>query len=314
MSTSVMAYQLERVDEWPQVPEGVEIVEAPGVAVNSADRVYVLTRNPEHPILVFEADGTFVISFGAGIFTNRAHGISIGPDDCVYCADDGTHTVTKFTPDGQLLMTLGTPGEPAPRWSGAPFNRPTHATPSPTTGDLFITDGYGNARVHRYTAQGEHVLSWGESGSDTGQFIIPHDVVVDDRDRVYVADRECNRIQVFEPDGTFLTEFSDVHRPDGITLGPDGHLWVAELGPAVSVISDAPGVGRRLSVLTLSGELLGRYGDPMAGEGPGQFTAPHGIAVDSAGAVYVSEVSWTIRGQYLDPPRRLRSLSKMVPV
>jgi DNA-binding beta-propeller fold protein YncE len=314
MSTSVAAYEFQRVEEWQAIPDGVDIVEAPGVAVNSAGRVYVLTRNPEHPVMIFEADGTFVTSFGQGSFTNRAHGISIGADDAVFCADDGVHTVTKFAPDGTLLLTIGTPNEPAPRWSGEPFNRPTHATPSPATGDIFVTDGYGNARVHRYTAEGEYVLSWGDSGTDPGEFIIPHDLLVDDEGRVFVADRECNRIQVFEPDGTLLEIFGDIHRPDGITFAPDGNLWVAELGPAVSVIQDAPNIGRRLSILTHGGELLGRYGDRLEGEDAGHFTAPHGIAVDATGAVYVSEVSWTIRGRNLEPPRRLRCLSKLLPL
>jgi streptogramin lyase len=314
VTTSITAYEFDRVDEWPSMPPGVEVLEAPGVAVNAAGRLYVLTRNPEHPVMIFEPDGTWVKSIGQGSFTDRAHGISIGPDDSVYCADDGNHTITKFSPEGELLMTIGTPNQPAPRFSGNPFNRPTHASPSPNTGDLFITDGYGNSMVHRYTADGEYVLSWGGSGIDAGQFIIPHDIVVDDEDRVYVADREAHRIQVFEPDGTFITMWCNIHRPNGITLAPDGNIWVAELTPAVSVVSDAPGVGHRISVLDLAGNLLGRYGSEIEGEGPGQFTAPHGIAVTEAGDVYVSEVSWTIRGQYLDPPRRLRSLSKLVPV
>jgi DNA-binding beta-propeller fold protein YncE len=261
--------------------------------------------------LVFEADGTFVQTFGQGVFTNRAHGISIGPDDMVYCADDGTHTITKFSPTGELLLTIGTPGEPAERFSGRPFNRPTHATFSPVTGELYITDGYGDACVHRFTAEGEYIQTWGSSGIDAGQFIIPHDLVVDSEGLLYVADREAHRIQVFEPDGTFIKMYNNIHRPDGLTLGRDGNLYVAELNAAVSVVNDAPGLGHRISVLSLSGELLGRFGDALEGDGPRQFVAPHGIAVDSRGDLYVSEVSWTIRGQYLDPPRHIRTLSKL---
>jgi DNA-binding beta-propeller fold protein YncE len=302
---------LEQVADWPRLPPELDIVEAPGVAVDSRDRVFVLTRNPESPIIVLGADGVYETSFGQGTFTTRAHGLSIGPDDCLYCADDGRHTVTKFSPEGELLMTIGVPDLPAPRWSGQPFCRPTHATPSPVSGDIFVSDGYGNARVHRFTAEGEHVLSWGSSGIDPGQFIIPHDVLIDEDEHIYVADREANRIQVFEPDGELLEIFYNVHRPDGLAFGLDGSIYVAELSPAVSVIEDAPGAGHRISVLSRTGELLWRFGAPDAGEGPSQFIAPHGIAVDSTGDVYVAEVSWTIRGRNLDPPRQLRSLSRL---
>src|SRR3954447_3884828 len=140
-------FTYEALESWQKLPDGVTLTETPGVAVNSQDRVYALTRNTSHPVMVFEADGTFVFSFGEGVFSQRTHGILIGPDDAVYCADDGTHTITKFSTDGKLLMTIGERNHPAPAWSGQPFNRPTHAAVSPVTGNLYISDGYGNSRV-----------------------------------------------------------------------------------------------------------------------------------------------------------------------
>ena len=303
-------FRYEALESWQRLPDGVRLTETPGVAVNSQDRVYAMTRNTAHPVMVFEADGTFVFSFGEGIFSQRTHGILIGPDDSVYCADDGTHTITKFTPDGTLLMTLGERNQPAPRWSGQPFNRPTHAAVSPKTGHLFVSDGYGNSRIHKYTADGEYILSWGEPGIDAGQFIRPHNIAVDDQDRVYVADRECHRVQVFDADGSFLTMFSNIHRPDGMTIGPDGNIYIGELN-GMPGVDDAPGLGHRVSIVSREGKLLARIGDPIEGEGPGQFIAPHGVAVDSHGDIYVGEVSFTIRGSKLDPPRELRSLSKL---
>ena len=234
----------------------------------------------------------------------------IGKDDSVYCADDGTHTITKFSAEGELLLTIGSPGEPAEKWSGKPFNRPTHAAVSPTTGDIFISDGYGNSRIHKYTSDGQHVLSWGEPGVDAGQFIRPHNIAVGPDDRVYVADRECHRVQVFDLDGGFITMWHDIHRPDGMTVGPDGNIYIGELGGGLGV-DDAPGLGHRVSILSPEGEQLARFGDRREGEEPGKFIAPHGIAVDSHGDVYVAEVSYTIRGQKMDPPRELRSLSKL---
>ena len=303
-------FRYEHMEEWHILPKGVRLIETPGVAVDSGDRVYALTRNTQHPVMVFDSQGNFLSSFGSEVFSDRTHGIMIGPDDSVYCADDGTHTITKFSPEGGLLMTIGTRGRSSDRWGGEPFNRPTHAAVSPVSGDIFISDGYGNSRVHRYTADGQYVLSWGEPGIDAGQFIRPHNIAVDAEDHVYVADRECHRVQVFDGDGIFITMWSNIYRPDGMTIGPDGNIYIGELN-GIDGVDDAPGLGHRVSILSPQGELLARLGDPVEGEEPGRFTAPHGIAVDSFGNIYVGEVSYTIRGRHLDPPREMKSLSKL---
>lgn len=303
-------FRYEALESWEKLPEGVRLIETPGVAVNSRDEVFLLTRNPEHPVMVFDRDGNFLRSFGQGVFSQRTHGIFIGPDDSVYCADDGTHTITKWTPEGSLLMTLGVPGQPAPRWSGRPFNRPTHAAVSPTTGHIYVSDGYGNSRIHKYTPDGQLVTSWGSPGIDPGQFIRPHNIAVDAQERVYVADRECHRVQVFDGDGNFITMWNNIHRPDGMTIGPDGNIYIGELN-GMPGVDDAPGLGHRVSILSPQGELLARLGDPEEGEEPGKFIAPHGIAVDSRGDIYVGEVSYTIRGRHMDPPREPKSLKKL---
>ena len=303
-------FRYEALAEWEKLPDGMSLLETPGVAVDSKDQVYAFTRNPDNPVVVLDADGNVVRTFGQGIFGKRSHGILIGPDDSVWCVDDGIHTITKFTPEGELLLTIGTTNEPTPIWSGQPFNRPTHAAVSPNSGDIFITDGYGNSRVHKYTADGEHVLSWGEPGIDAGQFIRPHNVAVDSDDRVYVADREAHRVQVFDSEGNFITMWNNIHRPDGMTLGPDGNIYVGELN-GMGGVDDAPGLGHRVSILSRDGELLARFGDPEEGEEPGKFIAPHGIAVDSRGDIYVGEVAFTIRGSHMDPPRYPKSLKKL---
>ena len=303
-------FKYEALGSWETLPEGIKMMDTPGVAVSSKDEVYIVTRHTANPVIVFDRDGQFLRSFGEGIFSDRTHGVSIGPDDSVYCADDGTHTITKFTPEGELLMTIGTPGKPAERWSGQPFNRPTDAAVSPNTSDIFVSDGYGNSRVHKYTSEGTLVLSWGEPGIDAGQFIRPHNIAVDSQDRVYVADRECHRVQVFDADGRFITMWNNIHRPDGMTIGPDGNIYIGELN-GMPGVDDAPGLGHRVSVLSDKGELLARLGDPQEGEEPGKFIAPHGIAVDSRGDIYVGEVAFTIRGRHMDPPREPKSLKKL---
>ena len=202
------------------------------------------------------------------------------------------------------------PNEPAAAWSGQPFNRPTHAAISPRSGDLFVTDGYGNSCVHRFSPDGKHLLTWGEPGIDAGQFIRPHNLAIDDEGLIYVADRECHRVQVFDEDGRFVTMWSNIHRPDGLTLAADGNIYIGELNGFPGV-DTAPGLGHRVSVLNRDGKLLARFGHPEEGEGAGHFIAPHGIAVDSRGDIYVGKVSTTIRGRGLDPPREMKSLKKL---
>ena len=295
------------VTDWGMLPQGWSFVECPGVAVDSQDNVYVLTRG-EHPVIVFDRDGNFLRSFGEGLFSNRTHGLYIAHDDSVLIADDGLHTIQKFSSKGEKLMEIGQRNQPAPKWSGQPFNRPTSAAIMPSNGDVYVSDGYGNSRVHVYSASGEYKLSWGSPGIDAGQFIRPHNIAMDANDRVYVVDRECHRIQIFDAVGNFITMWNNIHRPDAMVLWQD-QIYIGELNGMVGV-DDAPGLGHRVSIYDLNGNLLTRFGDPEEGEGPGQFIAPHGIAVDSHGDLYVSEVSYTIRGSNMDPPKELKSLKK----
>ena len=302
-------FQYTFVEDWAKLPEGVRFLECPGVAVDAEDRVFVLTRG-EHPIMVFDQDGNFLRSFGQGHFSeNRTHGLYYSAaDDSILAADDGIHTIQKFSPTGEKLMEIGEKNHPAPAWSGQPFNRPTSAAIRPANGDIYISDGYGNSRIHVYTASGEYKFSWGEPGIDAGQFIRPHNIAFDPADRVFVVDREAHRIQLFDPDGNFLTMWNNIHRPDAMVLWGD-HIYVGELN-GMGGVDEAPGLGHRVTIYDLNGQRVCLFGAKEEGEGPGQFIAPHGIAVDSKGDVYVSEVSYTIRGSRMNPPRELRSFSK----
>src|SRR5215475_382718 len=136
----------EPVEGWEKLPEGWEFIDVAGVAVDARDHVYVFNRGA-HPVIVFDRDGNLLRTFGEGIFSQRPHGIHTGPDESVYCVDDGLHTIQKFSLDGKLLMTLGSPNQPAPKWQGKPFNRPTHVAVSRVTGHLYVSDGYGNSRI-----------------------------------------------------------------------------------------------------------------------------------------------------------------------
>src|SRR5438067_10454969 len=211
-----------RVDEsWAIFPASGGAGEAVAVACDSHDRAYVFLRGPR-PVQVFERDGTPVAAWGEGLFA-RPHGIFIGPDDTVYCTDDHDHTVRAFSPEGRLRLTLGTSGRPSDtgatsidyrtiKRAGPPFHFPTNLALGPT-GDLYVTDGYGNARVHRFAPDGRLLQSWGEPGSGPSQFHVPHGIAVDRDGTVYVADRENSRLQLFTAAGVYQGEWTDVGRP-----------------------------------------------------------------------------------------------------
>ena len=142
---------------WGNLPDGWVYKEATAVAVNSKDQVYVFNRGT-HPMIIFDRSGDVDSYWGDGVFANP-HGVTIGPDDEVYCIDNGDSTVRKFTPDGKLLLTLGTPHKPSTKMSGEPFNRPAHLAIDKRTGELYVADGYSNARVHKYTPDGQYLFS-----------------------------------------------------------------------------------------------------------------------------------------------------------
>src|SRR6201997_5284286 len=166
-------YIYEPVEDWAKLPSGWSFKEIGGVGVDRKDNVYVFNRG-EHPMIVFDRDGNFLRSFGEGLFS-RAHGLHIDADDNLYCTDDGDHTVRKCTPDGKGGLTTGMPKKPRLFRSGEPFHRCTHTALSPK-GEIYVSDGYGNARVHKYSPDGKLLMSWGEPGSDPGQFNIVHNI------------------------------------------------------------------------------------------------------------------------------------------
>jgi DNA-binding beta-propeller fold protein YncE len=300
-------------NNWGDLPEGWYYREATAVDVDSGDNVYVYNRG-NHPVIVFDSGGNVIRSWGEGVFTNP-HGITTGPDDTIWCVDNADHSIRRFTPDGRLLFTLAEPGHPAPLMSGRPFNGPTRVAIDPRSGEIMVADGYGNARVHRFSPDGKRLLkSWGESGTGPGQFNIVHDIAADREGWIYIGDRENRRIQVFTPDGGFEAQWINFSRTAAVHVsrGKDPLVYVGEyFGGGVEGYSRASRLGPRISVLDTKGNLLARLGERSFGDGPGQFYAPHSVATDSRGNIYVAEVSYTEFGQNMDPPRELRSMQKL---
>ena len=296
-------YVYEHVPGWGKLPDGWEWNHVVGVGVDSQDRIFAYNRS-EHPMIVLDQSGNMLESWGEGIF-GTAHHLFIGPDDSVYTTDVGDHTVRKWTGDGELLLTLGTPNEPAEKLSGDPFNMPTDVALG-HDGSIYVTDGYGNARVHHFTPDGTHIRSWGEPGSGPGQFKIPHSICVDASGLLYVADRENSRIQVFLPDGQFVREWRGVHRPDHILQGEDGRFYVAELGlktglfptdPEPTPLTHPSGI----KIMTSAGGWLGGWG--MGSDEGADLIAAHAIGIDSVGDMYVGE---TLEGARIVKYARVR--------
>lgn len=310
-------FRYEEIKGWGNLPEDWAFVEVPGVAVDSQDRVYVLCRT-EPPVLVLDREGRFLKSWGEELF-KRPHSIFIGPADNVYCVDDWGHAVHKFTTNGELLMTIETASHPADTgyvWdapstvqrAGPPFNYPTAVALSPK-GELYVSDGYGNARVHKFAPDGRLLFSWGEPGSGPGEFVTPHNVCVDREGLVYVADRQNCRIQVFGPQGEFITQWAEIWWPCDMCVDADGYMYVAEVGgifmgagepkqsatgargvPDDAVAPDRSKPPARITVRDLTGTILAEWSeeDPF---GTGMYFSPHGITIDSKGNLYVGEVA-----------------------
>ena len=275
-------YTYEVNEDWAKLPEGWGM---PAAAVygDSQDRVYCFNRDPDHPVCIFDRDGNFVSSWGAGLIS-FAHAIYLDKQDNVWLVDRNKHQVFKYTNDGKLLMTIGEEGfrsdtgvaqddYSSTTWSsvthgGAPFNMPAGIAVN-DAGEIFIADGYANARVHKFTPEGKLIMSWGDPGSADGQFNLPHGVWIDRQGRVLVSDRENDRVQVFTQNGEHIT------------------TWPTKLiGPALMYVDDEDTVyipehnGGLVSILNLDGDRLAQWGEEL-------HRSCHGIWVDSHKDLYV---------------------------
>lgn len=249
---------------WGTLPDGQVFGPVSQLAIDSNDRVYVFQRsNP--PVLVFDSEGLLVDSWGEGEFSD-AHGIFITTDDLVLLVDRDAHQILACETSGTVRFRLGQRHRPR---LNEPFNHPTDIAQAPN-GDYYVSDGYGNSRVHCFSSDGTYRFSWGRPGDGPGEFTTPHAVWVDSAERVLVADRENNRVQLFDLQGRFLESWSDFYHPMDIYADRDGNVFVTDQIP-------------RLSMLSPDGTLIGRCRPVLFG--------PHGVGGDAAGNLYLAETA-----------------------
>jgi hypothetical protein len=285
-----------RVDPaWPKRPADFTPGHVPGVAVDKDDNVYAFTRS-EPPVQVYDRDGNLVRSWGGGRI-KKAHHIRVGPDGNVWVTDIVSHLAMKFTPDGRLLMEIGTRDQPG--CDATHLNEPTDVAVTPA-GDVFVSDGYSNSRVAHFTKDGRFVKDWGTLGAKPGQFSIPHSIAVDSRGRLYVADRNNARVQVFDQTGKLLDVWSNLVVPWGLYVTPRDEVWVCGSTPDVwetAPKGNTPGVPPKDQMFmrfTPDGKLTQIWGVPKGEDGkekPGELNWVHCIALDSRGNIYAGDIN-----------------------
>lgn len=252
-------------------PKGMIRGEASAVAVNSKGHIFLFQR--AKPMLAeYDEQGNFVQSMGEGLFAHP-HGLRIDAEDNLWTTDDENHLVLKLGASGDVLLVLGRVnlgGEG--NWV---FNQPTDVAFS-RGGDIYVADGYGNSRVVKFDRYGNYLKAWGKYGSGPGEFNLPHTVAVDKEERVYVGDRENQRIQIFDSEGNFLKEWTNVGYPYCLVVTPDLHVWMSDGGYD------------RIIELDPDGNILGAFGEP--GHQPGQMAWAHFLAIGKGQTIYVADV------------------------
>ena len=290
--------------EWPTpaktmigTPSPWYFGEVVAVATTKSGNILVLHRGA-HPIMEFDADGTFLRSWGDGLngmisegkvtrvepehrapgasgytavygppgcYSCGAHSVRVDPDGYIWVADAGAHAVYKMNAQGRVILQLGTKGESGT--DSAHFNLPTDVAFAPN-GDIYVSDGYAGARVVKFSADGEYLLEWGKRGTGPGEFGLPHNLVVDAKGRVYVTDRDNQRIQVFDSEGKFLDQWKDVGGVSTLFITKNQHIWTG-------------GVLRNLQ-----GEVVARLPGNPGG---------HGTTVSQSGEVFIAQLSGVVQ-------------------
>lgn len=267
--TSGEALIYEPVAVWDAACAGMELDKILGIGIDSKGRVYATAGKGDKGVIVFDSAGKVVDSWGEGFVSK--HGLRI-IDDKVWVTDRERQIVMEFTLEGKLLRTLGTDGKSG--LGDNEFNMPSDIAIGPN-GDIYISDGYTNSRVMRFGSDGTFKQSWGSKGDGYGEFDLVHNVAIDKKGRVFIADRENERIQIFDADGRFIEAWTHVGKPYGLYIDEQTHVYITD------------GVANRVYVTDENGNVLSMFG--KSGDGPGEFRMAHSITLDKKGNIYVSE-------------------------
>jgi sugar lactone lactonase YvrE len=261
------------------LPDGIALGASSGVAFDAQGHMWVLNRG-QHPLMEFDAKGMYLRSLGEGQY-NRAHGLRIAPDGSIWTTDVQGHTVMKMNTKGEVLLTLGTRGQPG-SWDEAAgtrlLNEPADIAFGPD-GDVFVVQGHGRGegRVLRFDKTGRFIKSWGGKGTAPGQFDQPHSILVTPQRQVLVADRENHRVQVFDLDGAFVTSWPFHGLPCGLLMGPDQQLYLAT------------GFSGQILRLNAAGQPLAMMGQPGPGPALGEFGEAHYMAIAPDSDIFVAD-------------------------
>lgn len=269
------------VADWAQLPRGWNFGETSGVDVDKDDNVWVFNRG-KHPVVQFDRNGKFLQAWD-DVPVVSSHGIRVGPDGNIWAVDVAAHRMLTFTRQGHVVQMLGlVGGQPGGMEKQDGFNRPTGVAFA-ANGDYYVSDGYVNSRVVRFGRDGVFQKQWGGKGTADGEFNLVHDVAVDAKGRVYVADRENRRVQVFDADGKFITKWTDAGSPWG--------LYYAARENAIYMCD---GYNNRIVKLNTEGQVLGVLSS--YGKAQGRLDFAHNLAVDSRGDIYVAEIkNWRVQ-------------------
>ena len=287
----IMTYQAgpheyEVCENWAKLPKSLNVDQVCAVTVGKSDHVFILNRG-DNPVIELDPEGNVVKPWDFAMAD--PHGIHADSKGNIYLADRGTHLITKHDVSGTLLMTLGTKNKPSDTGyekggehvpvmrSAEPFNAPAGIAVA-DNGQIFVADGYGNARIHKFSAEGELLLSWGKPGrTEPGAFNLVHGIGFNKEGNLLICDRENHRMQVFNQDGKHLATWTGFQQPMDVIVDSDGTIFIPELPSRISVVDS-------------TGKILNRWGGTRSTD-PGGFTEVHGIAMDSSGNIYVGEVT-----------------------
>jgi DNA-binding beta-propeller fold protein YncE len=292
--TTSTCYQVD--PQWPHRPEGFVWEAVPGIAVDREDRIYVFTRsNP--PIQVYSADGKLIRAWGEDVI-DMAHHLKIDADGNVWISDIGLHVIRKCNPQGEVLLTIGTPGEAG--CDQTHLYKPTDMAIAPN-GHVFVSDGYGNNRVVHFDEQGKYVNEWGQLGTGPRDFSLPHAIAIDADGQLYVADRNNARVCVYNQQGELLDLWKNLIVPWGFCVTRDNEIWVCGSSPMPwqqhpdypDAPLSCPPKDQILMKFRPDGRLLQLWTIPKGTDGkeqPGDVNWIHAVAVDSKGNLYVGDI------------------------